>query len=115
MRLRFEGFELDTERRTLVSDGAELEVEPRVFDVMAYLAEHDDRTVPKEELLDELWGDRFVSESALSTAVKTVRRVLGDNGTDQRIIRTTYGRGYRLVVPVERIEHQGRSKRRARW
>ncbi len=127
MRLRFEGFELDTERRTLVGAGAgvdagageapgagddgdgrsmEIEVEPRVFDVMAYLAEHDDRVVPKEELLDELWGDRFVSESALSSAVKSVRRVLGDNGTEQRIVRTTYGRGYRMVVPVERIEHR---------
>jgi predicted ATPase/DNA-binding winged helix-turn-helix (wHTH) protein len=102
MRLQFEGFELDTERRTLSVSGRELEVEPRVFDVLAYLLEHCDRVVPKEELLDELWGDRFVSQSALSTAVKNVRRALGDSGTEQRIVRTVHGRGFRVVVPVER-------------
>ncbi|MDH3301509.1 MAG: winged helix-turn-helix domain-containing protein, partial [Acidimicrobiia bacterium] len=62
--------------------------------------------VPKEELLDELWGDRFVSEWALSTAVKHARRALGDDGARQHIIKTSHGRGYRLVVPVERIEHR---------
>ena len=106
MRLRFEGFELDTERRTLTHDDSEIEVEPRVFDVVAYLAAHVDRVVAKEELLDELWGDRFVSEWALSTAVKHARRALGDDGTQQQIIKTSHGRGYRMIAPVERIEHQ---------
>ena len=106
MRLLFQGFELDTERRTLRVDGSEVEVEPRVFDVLAYLVEHSDRVVPKEEFFDELWGDRFVSESALSTAVKHARRVLGDSGAEQRIIRTVHGRGFRLVADVERVAHR---------
>jgi DNA-binding winged helix-turn-helix (wHTH) protein len=106
VRLRVETAELDTERRTVLVDGCEAEVEPRVFDVMAYLVEHCDRVVSKEELLDELWGDRFVSESALSTAVKNVRRVLGDSGAEQRIVRTVHGRGFRVVAPVERVAHQ---------
>ncbi len=106
MRLRFEGFELDTERRTLVDgDGTEIDVEPRVLDVVAHLAEHHDRVVAKEELLDELWGDRFVSEWALSTAVKHARRALGDDGTQQNIIKTSHGRGYRMVAEVERLGH----------
>jgi predicted ATPase/DNA-binding winged helix-turn-helix (wHTH) protein len=106
MRLLFERFELDTERRTLRVDGREVEVEPRVLDVMAYLVEHSDRVVSKEEFFDELWGDRFVSESALSTAVKHARRVLGDSGAEQRIIRTVHGRGFRLVADVERVAHR---------
>lgn len=106
MRLLFEDFELDTERRILRVDGSEVEVEPRVFDVMAYLVEHADRVVPKEEFFDQLWGDRFVSESALSTAVKHARRILGDSGAEQRIIRTVHGRGFRLVSPVERVAHR---------
>ena len=104
MRLLFEGFELDTERRRLLQGSEEIDVEPRVFDVVAYLAQHPDRVVAKEELLDELWGDRFVSEWALSTAVKHARRALGDSGTTQHILKTSHGRGYRMVVPVERID-----------
>jgi len=56
--------------------------------------------VPKTELLDQIWGNRFVSESALSSRIKSARRAVGDTGRDQRIIKTIYGRGYRFVADV---------------
>src|SRR5690606_3422587 len=49
---------------------------------------------------DEIWGDRFVSDSALTSRIKSVRRAVGDTGRDQRIIRTIHGRGYRFVAEV---------------
>ncbi len=101
------GFELDVERMELRADGEPVAVEPQVFDVLAYLVEHRDRLVTKEELLDNVWGDRFVSESALTSRVKSVRQAVGDTGRDQAVIRTVHGRGYRFVAEVERAEVVG--------
>ena len=77
-----------------------MHVEPQVFDVLAYLIAHRERVVPKVELLDAVWGDRFVSESALTTRIKAARRAVGDDGMAQRTIRTVHGRGYQFVAPV---------------
>ena len=47
-----------------------------------------------------MWGDRFVSESALASRLKSARRAVGDDGSSQRVIRTVFGRGYQFVAPV---------------
>ncbi len=105
MTVRFgRGFELDVERMELRADGEPVAVEPQVFDVLAYLVEHRDRLVTKEELLDNVWGDRFVSESALTSRVKSARQAVGDTGRDQAVIRTVHGRGYRFVAEVAHAE-----------
>ena len=101
MTARFETCELSLDRIELRRDGAPVPVEPQVFDVLAYLLTHRDRVVSKHELLDEVWGTRFVSESALTSRVKSARRAVGDTGRDQRIIRTVHGRGYRFVAEVQ--------------
>ena len=74
-----------------------------MFDVLVYLIRHRDRVVTKAELLDNVWGDRFVSESALASRLKSARRGVGDDGAAQRVIRTVFGRGYQFVAPV--VEH----------
>jgi len=81
--------------------GVALPLEPQAFDVLAYLVSHRDRVVPKEELMDGVWGGRFVSETAVTSRIKQIRRALGDDGHAQRMIRTLHGRGYRFVAPVE--------------
>jgi pimeloyl-ACP methyl ester carboxylesterase/DNA-binding winged helix-turn-helix (wHTH) protein len=96
----FGAHELDTEAFELRHRGAVVPVEPQVFDVLAHLVAHRDRVVSKEELLDEVWGDRFVSESALTSRIKAARRAVGDDGKAQAVIRTQHGRGYRFVAPV---------------
>ena len=58
-----------------------------------HLLRRRDRVVAKVELLDELWRDRFVSGSALTSRIKHVRRALGDDGRRQAIIGTTHARG----------------------
>ncbi len=92
--------EMSVERIELRRAGQLVDMEPQVFDVLAYLLRHRERVVPKTELLDQIWGNRFVSESALSSRVKSARRAVGDTGRDQRVIKTIYGRGYRFVADV---------------
>jgi DNA-binding winged helix-turn-helix (wHTH) protein/tetratricopeptide (TPR) repeat protein len=96
--VRFGDCELSVERIELRRAGQIVDMEPQVFDVLAYLLRHRERVVPKTELLDQIWGNRFVSESALSSRIKSARRAVGDTGRDQRIIKTIYGRGYRFVA-----------------
>ena len=93
----FGGYELDLARYELRHRGHTMPVEPQVFNVLAYLVEHRDRVVSKEELLDNIWGNRFVSESALTSRIKAARRAIGDDGSRQALIRTAHGRGYRFV------------------
>ena len=97
----FDGCVVDSERFELRRGGVVEHVEPQVFDVLLYLIRHRDRVVTKTELLDNVWGDRFVSESALASRLKSARRGVGDDGAAQRVIRTVFGRGYQFVAPVE--------------
>ena len=101
MTATFGRCELSLDRVELRRDGAPVPIEPQVFDVLAYLLTHRDRVVSKHELLDEVWGTRFVSESALTSRIKSARRAVGDTGRDQHIIRTVHGRGYRFIAEVD--------------
>jgi DNA-binding winged helix-turn-helix (wHTH) protein len=103
MRLRFGEFEVDLDRYEVRHGTETRHLEPQVFEVLTYLARHRDRLVSKEELLDEVWGNRFVSESALTSRIRAARAVLDDNGRDQRVIRTVHGRGYRFVADVTEV------------
>ncbi|WP_353807432.1 alpha/beta fold hydrolase [Agromyces sp. SYSU T00194] len=94
----FDAYALDTARLQLRRDGDPVHVEPRAFDVLVHLVERRERVVTKEELLDAVWGDRFVSEAALTTALRTARRAVGDSGEAQRVVRTVHGRGYQFVA-----------------
>ena len=80
--------------------------------MLRYLVEHRDRVGPKEELLDNVWGDRFVSESALTSRIKAARQAVGDSGRAQRVISTAHGRGYRFLAPVVRSEAPAGDPRR---
>jgi DNA-binding winged helix-turn-helix (wHTH) protein/predicted ATPase len=100
MIYRFGDCELDDQRYELRRGGAPVHLEPQVLEVLAYLARHRDRVVPKTELLDQIWGNRFVSESALTSRLKAARRAVGDSGREQRVIGTVHGRGYRFLAPV---------------
>jgi DNA-binding winged helix-turn-helix (wHTH) protein/tetratricopeptide (TPR) repeat protein len=102
----FGGFELIESKLELRCGAVVVPMEPQVFDVLKYLVAHNDRVVSKEELLDNIWGSRFVSESALTSRIKDARRALGDDGRTQQFIRTFHGRGYRFIHPVtQRPEH----------
>ncbi|HEX6055999.1 MAG TPA: alpha/beta fold hydrolase [Intrasporangium sp.] len=101
MRFSFGDVLLDTDRFLLERTGEPVHVQPQVFEVLSHLVLNRDRVVPKTELLDTVWGDRFVSESTLTSRIKAARRVVGDDGDVQRVIKTIHGRGYRWVADVE--------------
>jgi pimeloyl-ACP methyl ester carboxylesterase/DNA-binding winged helix-turn-helix (wHTH) protein len=101
----FGDVEVDAGRFEVRRSGVAAAVEPQVFDLLLYLILHRDRVVTKAELLDNVWGDRFVSESALTSRIKAVRRVVGDDGRAQKVVRTVHGRGYRFVAEVDEREH----------
>jgi ABC-type oligopeptide transport system substrate-binding subunit/DNA-binding winged helix-turn-helix (wHTH) protein len=101
MRYTFDDFVLDTQQRELRRAGERLHLRPKAFQVLLYLIAHRDRVVPQNEILDHVWPDIYVSSSALSSCLKTIRRLLGDDGRAQRFIRTLRGYGYRFVSAVE--------------
>ncbi|HUF64814.1 MAG TPA: alpha/beta fold hydrolase [Gemmatimonadaceae bacterium] len=96
----FGEYELDTRLHELRRAGNRLHVEPQVFAVLAHLFAARDRVVQKEELLDTVWGHRYVAPTTLNSRIKAARRAVGDDGTAQRVIRTVHGRGFRVVAQV---------------
>jgi DNA-binding winged helix-turn-helix (wHTH) protein/tetratricopeptide (TPR) repeat protein len=104
MIFRFGACELDTRTCELRRSGHALHLEPQVFDVLCYLLRHRERLVTKEEILDSVWGHRFVTPATLNSRLKTARRAIGDNGRAQQVIRTVRGRGFRFIAPVQVLE-----------
>ncbi len=107
MIFEFDDCELDPDRVVLRRGGKQVPVEPQVFDVLRYLVGRRGEVVRKEEILDEIWGDRFVSESALTSRLKSARRAVGDDGTRQAVIRTVHGKGYEFVADVRIVDDRG--------
>ena len=101
----FGDFELDIGRAELRQEGEEKPVEPQVFALIAYLVEHRERLVSRDEIFEKLWDGRIVSDSALASRIKLARQVLGDDGKSQRLIRTVHGKGLRFVAAV-RIQRE---------
>ena len=91
---------LDTERRELHCGSAPVAVEPQVFDLLVYLMQNRDRVVSKDDLIASVWRGRIVSDSTLVSRINAARRAVGDNGEDQRLIRTVQRRGIRFVGAV---------------
>src|SRR5262245_20919408 len=94
--------EFDTNPRLLRLAGTVVDVEPKVFDLLAYLIQHHDQFVSRQELYTQLWPQPFVSEAALTYCIAEARKAVGDNGRAQRVIKTVHGRGYRFIAPVVR-------------
>jgi len=96
----FGAYEFDTDRRVLRLAGTPVDLEPKVFDLLAYLIQHHDQFVSREQLYTQLWAQQFVSEAALTYCISEARKAVGDNGRAQRVIKTVHGRGYRFIAPV---------------
>ena len=94
---RFGPFELDEDRRSLTLRGAAQKIQPRVFDLLAYLIRNAGRVVPKDELMDALWPDLTVTEASLQRAVSLARSALAAGGLDTAI-RSYVRHGYRFAI-----------------
>jgi pimeloyl-ACP methyl ester carboxylesterase len=100
MLFRFGEYSLDTDRHELARSGNLVPIEPQVFDLLVYLIENRGRVVSKDDLIEGVWGGRIVSDSTLTSRINAARRAVGDNGSDQTLIRTLARKGLRFVGAV---------------
>jgi len=106
MIFRFGNWELDTELYELRQDGRQCQVEPQVFNVLEFLVRNHERVVSRDELLEEVWRGRVVSDATLSTCIKAVRKAVGDDGHAQQLIKTVHGRGFRFIGELEQSDRR---------
>ena len=108
LRYSFEDYVLDMGTHELRRSDVPVAVEPKVFDLLAYLIENRLRVVSKDDLIAHVWDGRIVSDSALFTRINMARSAVGDSGETQRLIKTLPRKGVRFVAAVR--EEQGPSR-----
>jgi formylglycine-generating enzyme required for sulfatase activity/DNA-binding winged helix-turn-helix (wHTH) protein len=96
--LRFDCFALDLARGCLRAGDQEIDLRPKTFEVLHYLAQNGGRLVPKQELFEGVWPNVSVCDDSLVQCIRELRQKLGDN--DRRLIKTVSRRGYLLDVTV---------------
>ena len=101
MRIRFDRFTLDTERRELWRSDSLVALTPRGFDVLEYLVTNRHRVIAVDELREHVWKVAAISASAVPTSIASLRDALADDATSPAIIGTVRGRGYRFIASVE--------------
>jgi non-specific serine/threonine protein kinase len=94
-------WELDTANRTFKRGGIEYALEPKVFAVLAQLVMRPGELVTRDQLLDSVWGHRYVTPSTLNRVIGLARRSLADDTDEPKFIQTVHGSGYRYVGPLE--------------
>ena len=107
MRYLFLDFLLDTDQFQLHRGTERIAAEPQVIELLILLLEQRERMVSKEEIYESIWKDRIVSDAALSSRIKTLRQLLGDDGRTQAVIKTVHRKGFRFVAPVQCNELKG--------
>lgn len=100
MEFRFSGHTLDIDRRELRRGPETIAIEPQVFDLLVHLIENRNHVVSKDDLIAAVWGGRIVSDSTLTSRINAARKAVGDNGEEQKLIRTIARKGFRFVVEV---------------
>jgi DNA-binding winged helix-turn-helix (wHTH) protein len=97
---RFGRFSLDRGTRELRTEGTELRISPKAFELLLLLVQHRARAVSKAELQQRLWPSTFVGDTNLATLIAEIRRALGDTAHDSAYVRTVHRFGYRFVSEV---------------
>jgi DNA-binding winged helix-turn-helix (wHTH) protein len=101
MHYAFGNCVLDTQRYVLHRAGQPVRLRPKVFRLLVYLLTHRERVIPKQELSEQVWHGRFISDATLESTIAAGALALGGRGRDHRYIQTLHGHGYRFVAPVE--------------
>lgn len=99
---RFASFEADRERYQLRRGSHSIKLERIPLELLFLLLEHAGRLVPREQMVAMLWGDDVFldTERSINTAIRKVRKALGDNPHHPRFLETIVGKGYRFMAPL---------------
>ncbi|MBU2341899.1 MAG: transcriptional regulator [Alphaproteobacteria bacterium] len=100
--IHFGPFRLDPDNRKLSRDGTPLELNARYFDALILLVNASGELVTKERFLHEVWRGVPVTDEALTQAIRTLRRTLGDSAAAPRFIQTVPKHGYRFIAEVKK-------------
>ncbi len=103
MSYRFGDFLFD-EDRGLTERGQPVQLEPRAAELLGYLLENPGRIITRDELCEHIWDGKAISDAAISTQIRAVRKALGDDREQQKFVKTHPRRGIRFVGTVERDE-----------
>lgn len=98
-------FRVDVVERQLWRGDQNIPLTAKVFDLLLALVEKPGRTVKKEDLIDRIWSDTFVEEGNLNRNISTLRKILGDDVHESKIIKTIPKRGYRFIADVREVAH----------
>src|SRR5215207_1511611 len=93
----FDEFTLDGANFGLYRNGEPKPLPPRAFDLLLYLVKNRERVVEKQELFEQIWHESFVTDNALTRAIKDIRKELDDEAASPRFIQTVVKRGYRFI------------------
>ena len=104
-RITFPPFQLDLSAGRLSRQSRPVDLPPKAFAVLRYLAERSGQLVSKEELLGSVWAGVHVSPDVLKVTIAEIRRLLADSCKQPRIIETVQGRGYRSIAPTQAATH----------
>src|SRR5262249_10439743 len=102
----FGPFRLDPSERSLTRGDLELALTPKAFDTLLALVENCHHVVTKEELMNRVWPDIYVEETNLAQHISMLRKALGERPDGGQYIVTVPKRGYRFVVPVNKIKYE---------
>lgn len=92
-------FHLDT-AKGLSRDGLPVALEPQALQLLEFLIRHRERIVTKQEIIDQIWGGNAITDAALNTRIRSVRRALGDTAANSEYIKTFPKRGFQFVAPL---------------
>ncbi|MDP5217354.1 winged helix-turn-helix domain-containing protein [Ruegeria sp. 2205SS24-7] len=106
MKYTFNECTIDTDLFQISLKGARNSLTPQTLHILEYLIANRDRVVLKDELVEQVWQGRFITDATLSTAMKEARQAVGDSGRDQHTIRTIHGKGFRFVAEIEPSVHE---------
>jgi adenylate cyclase len=86
----------------IVRGNKRIPIEPQVIEVLAYLANYPGEVLSKEQIIQAVWPETFVSDEVLRYSISELRKAFKDDAKNPRIIETIARRGYRLIAPVAR-------------
>ena len=98
---RFDDFVVDAQNFHVSKNGDVVTLTPRAFDVLSLLLRHPGQVVEKRQLFDDVWGETFVTDNALTKIIKDLRHSLHDSADEPRYIETVPKRGYRFIGKLE--------------